>query len=106
MLIHLKDAYDNYRVKFKKLSFEDMIDNFYFKANDPEDVDALIIDEAQDCNKPQIKALHKMATNVKTTIIILLEMRIKLYLNILDQIQTIFINFQRCRRIRRGFKMW
>ena len=65
MLIHLKDAYDNYRVKFKKLSFEDMIDNFYFKANDPEDVDALIIDEAQDCNKPQIKALHKMATNVK-----------------------------------------
>ena len=43
MLIHLKDAYDNYRVKFKKLSFEDMIDNFYFKANDPEDVDALII---------------------------------------------------------------
>jgi superfamily I DNA/RNA helicase len=70
MLKHLKDAYDKHRVdpetgKILKLSFEDMIDNFLFLGKEPDDIDALIVDEAQDCNKPQIKALHKMATNIK-----------------------------------------
>lgn len=42
----------------------DMIQEFIHKAKAP-DIDALIVDEAQDSNKPQIKALEKMSTNVK-----------------------------------------
>ena len=45
--------------KHKRLSFEDMIDNFIFNANCPNDIDVLIVDEAQDCSKPQIEALKK-----------------------------------------------
>jgi superfamily I DNA/RNA helicase len=62
-LFKLINKYDKFRDKHKKLSFEDMIDNFLFKAETPEDIDILIVDEAQDCSKPQIKALQKAATN-------------------------------------------
>ena len=44
--------------------FKDMIKDFIHKANDP-DIDALIVDEAQDSNIPQKRALDKMATNTK-----------------------------------------
>ena len=45
-------------------SYEDMIDNFLYYAKNPTDIDVLIVDEAQDCNKSQIEALQKAATNV------------------------------------------
>ena len=41
-----------------------MIRDFIEKANEP-DIDVLIVDEAQDSNVPQTKALDKMATNTK-----------------------------------------
>ena len=41
-----------------------MIDNFLYYSKAPTDIDVLIVDEAQDCNKPQIEALQKAATNV------------------------------------------
>ena len=67
----LKIAYDKYRNNGKaKLSFEDMIDNFINDAEVPKDIDILIVDEAQDCSKPQIKALRKAATLTKKFIFI------------------------------------
>lgn len=68
----LKKKYDDWRndSKHKRLSFEDMIDNFIFNANCPNDIDVLIVDEAQDCSKPQIDALRKAATNAKEFIFI------------------------------------
>ena len=58
-LKRLKTRYNKFREDHKKLSFEDMIDNFLFRAEIPTDIDILIVDEAQDCSKPQIKALQK-----------------------------------------------
>jgi len=47
-----------------KLDFHDMIKRFIEKAVDP-DIDALIVDEAQDSNKTQKIALDKIATKAK-----------------------------------------
>ena len=47
-----------------KLDFHDMIKRFIDKAVEP-DIDALIVDEAQDSNKTQKIALDKIATNAK-----------------------------------------
>ena len=69
-LKELKTKYDKFRNDHKKLSFEDMIDNFLFRAEIPTDIDILIVDEAQDCSKPQIKALQKAATFAKRFIFI------------------------------------
>ena len=69
-LKELKTKYDKFREDHKKLSFEDMIDNFLFRAETPTDIDILIVDEAQDCSKPQIKALQKAATFAKRFIFI------------------------------------
>jgi len=69
-LKELKKKYDEFRDKYKKLSFEDMIDNFRFHAETPKDIDILIVDEAQDCSKPQIKALQKAATFAKRFIFV------------------------------------
>ena len=69
-LKNLKEKYDKFRELHKKLSFQDMIDNFLKYAETPKDIDVLIVDEAQDCSKPQIKALQKAATNAKEFIFI------------------------------------
>ena len=71
-LVNLKIKYDAYRndIKHKRVSFEDMIDNFIFKAHCPNNIDVLIVDEAQDCSRPQIDALRKAATNTKEFIFI------------------------------------
>jgi len=54
--------------KYKKdnhvCDYADMIQEFIDKAVEP-DIDALIVDEAQDSNVPQRKALDKMATKTK-----------------------------------------
>ena len=69
-LKELKIKYDKFRDDHKKLSFEDMIDNFLYHAEIPTDIDILIVDEAQDCSKPQIKALQKAATFAKRFIFV------------------------------------
>jgi len=55
-------------VKYKNdnhvCDYADMIQDFIDKAVEP-DIDALIVDEAQDSNVPQRKALNKMATKTK-----------------------------------------
>jgi superfamily I DNA/RNA helicase len=66
----LKTKYDQFRKDHKKLSFEDMIDNFLNFSETPTDIDVLIVDEAQDCSKPQIKALQKAATFAKRFIFV------------------------------------
>ena len=55
---------DNYNKQNGKLDFHDMIKRFIDKAVEP-DIDALIVDEAQDSNKTQKLALDKIATNAK-----------------------------------------
>ena len=55
-------------VKYKKdnhvCDYADMIQDFIDKAVEP-DIDALIVDEAQDSNVPQRQALDKMSTKAK-----------------------------------------
>ena len=71
-LLELKKKYDAYRnnLEHKRVSFVDMIDNFRFEAAIPTDIDVLIVDEAQDCSKPQIAALQIAATHAKEFIFI------------------------------------
>tara|TARA_R100001230_G_C5683516_1_gene191449 strand:- start:492 stop:2153 length:1662 start_codon:yes stop_codon:yes gene_type:complete len=56
--------YKAYKDKKFVCDFADMIKDFLDKAKDP-DIDVLIVDEAQDSNVPQRKALEKMATKTK-----------------------------------------
>ena len=71
-LLKLKEKYDKWRddPEHKRVDFVDMIDNFRFNAAIPTDIDVLIVDEAQDCSKPQIAALQKAATYAKEFIFI------------------------------------
>ena len=64
MIGHMKEIYDNYKETNYVCDFQDMIQDFIDKAKDPE-IDALIVDEAQDSNVPQLAALNKMAINTK-----------------------------------------
>ena len=71
-LLKLKKKYDKWRddPEHKRVDFVDMIDNFRFEAAVPTNIDVLIVDEAQDCSKPQIAALQKAATHAKEFIFI------------------------------------
>ena len=71
-LLKLKKKYDKWRddPEHKRVDFVDMIDNFRFEAAVPTNIDVLIVDEAQDCSKPQIAALQKAATYAKEFIFI------------------------------------
>ena len=63
-IIEMKEVYDRYKKETQVCDYADMIQEFTDKAVNP-DIDALIVDEAQDSNIPQRKALDKMATNAK-----------------------------------------
>ena len=56
--------YSQYKKDNHVCDYADMIQEFIDKAVEP-DIDALIVDEAQDSNVPQRKALDKMATKAK-----------------------------------------
>ena len=64
MISEMKEVYDNYKKVNQMCDYDDMIRDFINDAVDP-DIDVLIVDEAQDSNIPQLKALEKMSTNVK-----------------------------------------
>jgi superfamily I DNA/RNA helicase len=64
LLTELYEVYINYKKEYNICDFEDMVEEFTQIAKDPQ-IDALIIDEAQDSNVPQLKAINKMARNVK-----------------------------------------
>ena len=64
LLKELYEVYVDYKKRYNICDFEDMIEDFNEVAKDPL-IDVLIIDEAQDSNVPQMKAIHKMARNVK-----------------------------------------
>jgi len=64
IITELKEVYDDYKERERIHDFVDMIQDFITEAKTPE-IDALIIDEAQDSNVPQIEAIKKMSTNVK-----------------------------------------
>jgi len=64
MIYEMKEVYDNYKKVNQVCDYNDMVKDFIDHAVVP-DIDVLIVDEAQDSNVPQIKALEKMSTNVK-----------------------------------------
>ena len=71
-LINLNETYENYKRKNGLYDFADMIDEFNLIHSNKENpnskestIEALIIDEAQDSNIPQMVAIKKMAKNVK-----------------------------------------
>jgi len=64
LLTELYEVYTAYKKENNICDFEDMVEDFNELAKDPQ-IDALIIDEAQDSNVPQLKATEKMARNVK-----------------------------------------
>jgi len=60
----LQGIYQKYKKDNHVCDYDDMIRDFIDKSNEP-NIDVLIVDEAQDSNVPQTKALDKMATNTK-----------------------------------------
>jgi len=76
LITELRIVYEKYKKDNNRCDFSDMINNFLHQTynektkqmeddvKDP-DIDILIIDECQDCNVPQRKAINKMARNVK-----------------------------------------
>ena len=50
------------------MTLQDMLNEFNSLDNVKDkrlDIEMLIVDEAQDCNRPQLRAINKMAQNVK-----------------------------------------
>ena len=64
VIAQMKKIYDDYKEDNHVCDYADMIQDFIDKAIDP-DIDALIVDEAQDSNVPQREALDKMANKAK-----------------------------------------
>ena len=58
-------TYEDYKKLHSREDYTDMIERFLNPDLKAPDVDAVIIDECQDSNVPQTKAIEKMATNVK-----------------------------------------
>ena len=57
--------YKDYKTLHRREDYTDMIERFLNPDLEDPDIDAVIIDECQDSNVPQTKAIEKMATNVK-----------------------------------------
>ena len=64
MIEEMLPIYQDYKKTNNVCDYDDMIREFLDKAKEP-DIDALIVDEAQDSNVAQTKALEKMSTNTK-----------------------------------------
>ena len=60
----LNKVYTKYKKDTRQHDFADMLNEFNSLDN-VFDIEMLIVDEAQDCNKPQLEAINKMAQNVK-----------------------------------------
>ena len=63
-LIEMNNSYISYKEKNNKRDYADMVKGFNELEIDSS-VEVLIIDEAQDSNVPQMKAINKIASNVK-----------------------------------------
>ena len=63
-LIEMNNSYISYKEKNNKRDYADMVKEFNELEIDSS-VEVLIIDEAQDSNVPQMKAINKIASNVK-----------------------------------------
>ena len=65
LIKELLPIYKKYKKDNNKCDYTDMIEDFNHPDVREPDIDAVIIDECQDSNVPQTKAIEKMATNVK-----------------------------------------
>jgi hypothetical protein len=65
LIKELLPIYEKYKKDNNKCDYTDMIENFNHPDVREPDIDAVIIDECQDSNVPQSKAIEKMASNVK-----------------------------------------
>ena len=60
----LNRVYTKYKKDNRLQDFADMLNEFNSLDN-VSDIEMLIVDEAQDCNRPQLRAINKIAENVK-----------------------------------------
>ena len=65
LIKELLPIYEKYKKDNNKCDYTNMIEDFNHPDVKEPDIDAVIIDECQDSNVPQTKAIEKMATNVK-----------------------------------------
>ena len=65
LIKELLPIYEKYKKDNNKCDYTDMIEDFNHPDVREPDIDAVIIDECQDSNVPQSKAIEKMAFNVK-----------------------------------------
>ena len=63
-IINIKRDYEKWKKENFIQDYNDMIDNFNRSTN-PHVIDALIVDEAQDSNVPQLTAIEKMSEHIK-----------------------------------------
>jgi superfamily I DNA/RNA helicase len=63
-LLILNEVYEDYKKEHSIYDFADMIKEFNESPKES-DIEVLIVDEAQDTNVPQLKAVNKMAQNIK-----------------------------------------
>ena len=63
-LQELKKIYEDYKTENNLYDFADMITKYNEKEIES-DIEVLMVDEAQDTNRPQLRAVFKMAKNVK-----------------------------------------
>jgi hypothetical protein len=65
LIKELLPIYEKYKKDNNKCDYTDMIEDFNHPDVREPDIDVVIIDECQDSNVPQTKAIEKMASNVK-----------------------------------------
>ena len=65
LIKELLPIYKKYKKDNNKCDYTDMIEDFNHPDVREPDIDAVIIDECQDSNVPQSKAIEKMASNIK-----------------------------------------
>ncbi len=70
LILKMKEGYEKFKKDEFLQDYQDMIDVYVRKPKVPA-VDFLIIDEAQDCSKPQLLAIERMAEHVRSKDVIM-----------------------------------
>ena len=70
VIMKMREWFKEYKDREQVRAYEDMIEEFNNKNTKIPEIDVLIVDEAQDSNVPQRKALEKIATYAKEFIMI------------------------------------
>ena len=69
MILDMKTKYEKFKNDNHIQDYQDMLDSYIRKEKTPV-IDFLIVDEAQDCNVPQMLAIERMAEHAKVVIMV------------------------------------